>query len=181
MVQPELPLIATCTCGKVRLALEAAPFLSAVCYCDECQAAGNRLAVLAGAPVALVPAGGSRYVMVRKGRVRTEAGEEHLAPFRLKPESPTRRIVATCCNTPMFLDVTIAHWITLYSDRLPAQARPPVEVRVMTKYRASDLPYPDDAPHYEGQNARFVFKVLGAWIGMGFRRPRLPDYPQLSA
>jgi len=54
-------------------------------------------------------------------------------------------------------------------------------MRVMTKYRNSSLPYPDAAPTYEGHTGRFMLKVLGAWIALGFRRPRLPDYPQLSA
>jgi hypothetical protein len=33
---------------------------------------------------------------------------------RLKPESPTRRMVAGCCDTPMFLDFTKAHWLTIF-------------------------------------------------------------------
>jgi hypothetical protein len=36
--------------------------------------------------------------------------EEH----RLKPDSPTRRVVATCCNSAMFLDVTKGHWLSMY-------------------------------------------------------------------
>jgi len=180
MVQGEQALHATCRCGAVKLALDTAPFLSAVCYCDDCQAAGHRLEALESAPTVLDPDGGSDYVMVRKDRVRIASGQHHLAEFRLKPGSSTRRVVATCCNTPMFLDVTIAHWITLFSDRLPPEARKPVEMRVMTKYRKSSLPYPDAALTYRDHTGRFVLKVLGAWIAMGFRRPRLPDYPQLS-
>ncbi len=170
----------SCRCGAVRIVLEAAPFLAAVCYCDDCQAAGTRLAALEGAPAVLDADGGTAYAMVRKDRVQIEFGEEHLAEFRLKPDAPTRRVVATCCNTPMFLDVSAAHWLTLYSDRMPASARRPVEMRVMTKYRNSDLPFPDAAPTYREHTLRFVFKVLGAWIAMGFGRPRLPDYPHIS-
>jgi hypothetical protein len=33
---------------------------------------------------------------------------------RLKPESPTRRMAARCCDTPMFLDFTKAHWLTIF-------------------------------------------------------------------
>ena len=32
---------------------------------------------------------------------------------RLKPESPTRRMVAGYCDTPMFLDFTKGHWLTI--------------------------------------------------------------------
>src|SRR5690606_38328865 len=113
------------------------------------------LETLNGAGTILDSDGGSQCVMVRKDRVRIEAGQEHLAEFRLKPGSSTRRVVATCCNTPLFLDVTIAHWITLYSGRLPPHARRPVEMRVMTKYRNSSLPYPDAAPTYPGHTGRF--------------------------
>lgn len=171
---------AGCRCGAVRLHIEKQPFLSAVCYCDDCQEAGRRLETLAGDISVRDPDGGTAYVLARKDRFEIVTGSDCLAACRLSPESPTRRVVATCCNTPLFLDVTIAHWVTICRDRIAAGQRPPTEMRVMTKYRRSDLPYPDDARRYDGHTGRFFLKVLGAWVAMGFRRPKLPDTPYIS-
>lgn len=179
MAGDETVLNASCRCGRVQIALSGQPFLSVACYCDDCQAAGRRLGALPDATRLLDADDGTRAVMVRKDRLTIATGSEHLAAFHLTPESPTRRIVASCCNTPLFIDVTVAHWITFYADRLAV--RPPVEMRVMTKYRTSTLPYPDDAGVYAGHTPRFVFRVLGAWIAMGFARPRLPNYPEINA
>ena len=33
-------------------------------------------------------------------------GQQYLEEHRLKPESPTRRVIAKCCNSAMFLDFT---------------------------------------------------------------------------
>ena len=49
-------------------------------------------------------------------------GAEYLEEWRLKPNSPTRRVVATCCNSAMFLDFTKGHWLSMYRNRFP-QAR----------------------------------------------------------
>ena len=59
-------------------------------------------------------------------------GQEYLEEHRLKPDSPTRRVIATCCNSGMFLDFTKGHWLTMYRNRFPAGA-PPLEMRVIHK------------------------------------------------
>ena len=81
-------------------------------------------------------------------------------------------MVATCCNAPMFLDFTPGHWLTLYRDRLPADAPRP-QMRVMTKDRAEAARLPDDIPAYPGYPPSFIFRQLKAWAAMGFRRPKL--------
>ncbi|WP_127143731.1 GFA family protein [Pelagibacterium montanilacus] len=172
--------MARCACGQVELALKARPFLSAVCYCDDCQAAGRTIGRLEGTHTPLEADRGTAYVLVRKDRVSVQRGADRLAEFRLAPSSPTRRVIATCCNTPMFLDVAPAHWVTVYRDRLAPEDRPAIEMRVMTRHRASALPYPDAASRHAGHTGRFFLKVLGAWISMGFRRPRLAPYPHIS-
>jgi hypothetical protein len=94
---------------------------------------------------------------------------------RLKPESPTRRMVATCCNSAMFLDFTKGHWLTLYRDRLPAL--PPLEMRVMTADRREGVVLPEDVPNYATHSGKFMWKLLAAWVPMGFRTPKVEGMP----
>lgn len=162
-----------CACGQAHLEVEKAPILSAECYCNSCRAAGAKLQSLSGASPFLNPNGGTHFVLYRKDRVRFPKGAELLKEFRLTPASKTRRVVATCCNTPVFLDFKGAHWLSLYACLWPQDKRPAVELRTMT----SDLPdasvLPDDVPNGKRQTLSFFAKVLGAWIAMGFRIPKV--------
>jgi hypothetical protein len=163
-------LSATCQCGNVRLEAAGRPILTAVCYCADCQDAGRRLEQLASAPPVLDSDGGTEFILVRKDRIRCVAGEDHLEEHRLKPESPTRRLVATCCNSAMFLDFTKGHWLSMYRSRFPTGA-PPLEMRFMTRERRAGVELADDLPNYAGYPGRFMVKLIGAWMAMGFRRP----------
>ena len=107
-----------------------------------------------------------------KDRVRCVAGQDYLEEHRLKPESPTRRLVATCCNSAMFLDFTKGHWLSMYRNRFAAGA-PPLEMRMMTKERRDGVELADDVPNYPGYSGKFMMKLIGAWIAMGFRRPEI--------
>jgi hypothetical protein len=102
-------------------------------------------------------------------KVRCVRGGEWMEARRLKPESPTRRMVATCCNSVMFLDFTKGHWLTLYRDRLPAL--PPLEMRVMTADRREGVVLPEDVPNYATHSGKFMWKLLAGslWV---FGRPR---------
>src|SRR5580698_5032873 len=152
-------LSAACQCGKVRLEATGAPILTAVCYCADCQEAGRRLAQLASAPPVLASDGGTEIVLCRKDRVRCVSGAGHLEEHRLKPDSPTRRLVATCCNSAMFLDFTKGHWLSMYRCRFPADA-PEIEMRVMTRDRRASVALADDVPNYRGYSGRFMLKLL---------------------
>jgi hypothetical protein len=99
-------------------------------------------------------------------------GQEYLEERRLKPDSPTRRVVATCCNSAMFLDFTKGHWLSMLRNRFPAGA-PPLEMRLMTKERRAGVELADDLPNYSGHSGKFMLKLLAAWIAMGFRRPEI--------
>jgi hypothetical protein len=165
-------LSATCRCGKVELAAVGRPILGACCYCASCQEAGRRFEQLPSAPSVLTPDGGTDYLLYRKDRVQCVAGQEFLEEHRLKPESPTRRVLATCCNSPMFADFTKGHWLTLYRNRFTAGA-PRVEVRVMTRDRREGVALADDVPNSAGYPAKFMFRLIAAWIAMGLRRPEI--------
>lgn len=165
-------LSAICQCGKVKLEAVGAPILTGACYCSSCQKAGHLIEQLLSAPPVLDGDGGTSFVLYRKDRVHCVMGQEHLQERRLKPESPTRRVVATCCNSAMFLDFTKGHWLSIYRNRIPAGA-PPLEVRMMTKERPAGVTLANDVPAYGGPPGRFMLKLLGAWMAMGFRRPEV--------
>jgi len=163
-----------CACGKVRLDVARAPILSAECYCNSCREAGARIQALPSAPRVLGEKGGTRLVLYRKDRVHFVEGTELLKEFRLTPESPTRRVVASCCNSPVFLEFEKGHWLSLYSGLWPHDSLPPVSERTMT----SDLPdasvLSDDVPNSKRQSLAFFARLLGAWVAMGFRVPKVP-------
>ncbi len=162
-----------CACGQVHLEVEGAPIVSVECYCNSCRAAGARMQALPAAPRILGTHGATRLVLYRKDRVRFLKGTDLLRQFRLTPESKTRRVVATCCNTPVFIEFQNGHWLSLYGCLWPAGTLPPLELRTMT----SDLPagtvLPEDVPDGKLQSVSFFVKLLGAWIAMGFRSPKI--------
>jgi hypothetical protein len=162
-------LFSTCRCGKVKFEAVGTPILTGACYCASCQEAGRRFELLASAPPVLDPDGGTDVVLYRKDRVQCVMGLEYLEEHRLKPESPTRRVVATCCNSAMFLDFTKGHWLSMYRNRFPTGA-PPLEMRVMTKDRRAGDVLADDVPNYSGVSGKFMLKLLAARIAMGLHR-----------
>jgi hypothetical protein len=163
---------ASCACGQVTLEAIGAPILGVVCYCESCRLAGRQFEQVPGAPSVLTAGGGTNYSLYRKDRVKITRGGGHLQERRLTAASATRRVVATCCNAPMFLDFTSGHWLTLYRDRLPDDA-PPLEMGVMAKGRPAGDALPDGIPIYPTHPARFMVKLLAAWSAMGFRRPKV--------
>jgi hypothetical protein len=99
-------------------------------------------------------------------------GQKYLEERRLKPDSPTRRVLATCCNSAMFLEFTKGHWLSIYRNRFPNGA-PPLDMRVMTKERRIGVQLADDAPNYTGRSGKFMLKLIATWIAIGFRRPQI--------
>jgi len=103
-----------CRCGHTRLEVQGSPIASVECCCSSCREAGERLQRLEGAPLVVKDYGATPFVMYRKDRVRFLAGTEGLKAFRLSPEASTRRVIASCCNTPVFLEFKGGHWLSLY-------------------------------------------------------------------
>jgi hypothetical protein len=166
-------LFAICQCGKVKFEAAGPPILTGSCYCTSCQEAGSRFEqLLPAAPPVLDPDSGTGFILYRKDRVRCVSGQEHLQEHRLKPDSVTRRVVATCCNSAMFLDMTKGHWLSMYRSRFPTGA-PSLEMRVMTKQRRPGGELAGDVPNYGGQSGKFMLKLIAAWIAMGLRRPEI--------
>jgi hypothetical protein len=170
--QQQQKLSATCQCGKVTFEAVGAPILTGTCYCTSCQQAGRQFEQLAAAPPLLDPDSGTSMILYRKDRVQCVTGQQYLREHRLKPESATRRVVATCCNSAMFLDFTKGHWLSMFRNRFSTGA-PPLEMRVMTAERRADVVLADDVPNYPRHSSKFMLKLIAAWIAMGFRRPEI--------
>jgi hypothetical protein len=143
-----------------------------MCYCTSCRTAGLAFAQKPGAPSVVDSDGGTDLVLYRKDRVGRFTGGELLHEHRLTPSSPTRRLVATCCNTPMFLEFTKGHWLSIYAGRLSGKL-PPLDMRVMTADRVDETPLLDDVPNYPARSGRVLIKLLAAWASMGFRTPKV--------
>lgn len=163
----------TCTCGKVRIEAMRAPIVSAECHCDSCRAAAARLQDLPGTPSFIEPNGGIRYAMYRKDRVRFVQGANLLREFRLSPDAKTRRVVASCCNTPVFTEFQNGHWLSLFGCLWPAGRLPAPEVRTMTSDLADTSELSDDVPNAGHHTPSFLLKILMAWVAMGFRTPKI--------
>lgn len=170
-----------CACGQVHLEVEKAPIVSTECYCNSCRAAAARLQALPGAPPFMLAHGGTRFVLYRKDRVRFVKGTELLKEFRLTPQSKTRRAVATCCNTPVFLEFQGGHWLSLYGCLWPKGTLPPLELRTMTSDLADPTVLPNDVGNGKRQSLTFYAKLLGAWIAMGFKVPKVAINGEIHA
>ena len=136
----------TCTCGQLAVDVEGPPILSVECCCTSCRAAAAILEQRPGAPKILGAHGTTPFVMYRKDRIRWAAGTADLREHRLSPDAPTRRVVATCCNTPVFLEFAGGHWLSLYAHLWPTAARPPLQLRTMTKDLPPGTSLPTDVP-----------------------------------
>jgi hypothetical protein len=165
-------LSATCGCGQVKFETARSPILTGTCYCTSCQQAGRQFGQLPAAPPLLDPDGGTSMILYRKDRVQCVTGQQYLEEYRLKPGSATRRVVATCCNSAMFLDFTKGHWLSMFRNRF-ATGAPPLEMRVMTAERRAGVVLAEDLPNYPRHSGKFMLKLIGSWIAMGFRRPEI--------
>ena len=79
------------------------PILSAVCYCDNCQEGARQIEALPNATGFRDADGGTPYLTYRDDRFSCTTGEDLLVDYRIREHAPTRRVVASCCNSAMFL------------------------------------------------------------------------------
>lgn len=163
---------AVCQCGQAKIALTSTPILSATCYCESCRTAAQGFERDLGAPQTVNADGGVDYCSWRKDRVVIVTGGPHLKEFRLKPGSSTRRVVAMCCFSPMFVDFTPGHWLTIFRARLGGDA-PKSTMRLMTKDKMDSVALDDDVPTYKTMPPLFMVILIASWAAMGFHRPKI--------
>lgn len=165
--------VLTCNCQQAALEVKGRPIISGECLCADCQGEGVFLQSLPNAPPILDEKGATRLVLYRKDRVRCLKGGNQLREHRLSENSKTRRVIATCCNTPMFLEFTSGHWLSIYGNLWPAQDLPELEIRTMTRSRPEGVVLPDDVPNPGTQTLTFYAKLIRSWAAMGFRKPKI--------
>lgn len=151
-----------CACGRLQLNVEHTPIVSVACCCTSCRTAGRRLRAWPGAPSFVEADGTTPFVLYRKDRVHFAAGADLLREFRLTPESKTRRVIASCCHTPVFLEFQGGHWLSLYGCLWPPGAQPAVQMRTMTVDLPPGVVLSDDIPNGKRQPLSFILGLLGA-------------------
>jgi hypothetical protein len=154
---------------------EGAPIMTVACYCKSCQQAARRLESLPGAPAVSEHDHGTHFVMHRKDRLQCLQGRDQLREHRLTPRSSTRRVLATCCNSAMFLEFEGGHWLSVYKNRFDPDEQPPIDMRTMTADRPSVAPFADDVPSPKTHSLAFMWRLFAAWLAMGFKSPKI-DY-----
>lgn len=155
-----------CACGKVEVALGGEPILTAACHCDDCQAGGAKIEALPGAWKVRDASGGTYYALHRKDLFRVTRGAELLRHDKLRPGTATNRVIATCCNSGIFISYDRGpHWVSIYRPGYGGDA-PPLEMRVNTKWAAG--PVPNDVPAYRNFPLSFVWRLIKARVGMMF-------------
>lgn len=161
---------ASCVCGQVALEATGAPIVSNVCYCDDCREGARRIEALPNAAAIREPDGGTAYLLFRKDRIVCSKGAELLKSYKLRETSATNRVVATCCNSAVFVNFDKGpYWVSAYRARFHGDL-PPVEMRICTKFRRSDAELPGDAPNYPGYPLRFMARLLVSGAAMLLRR-----------
>jgi hypothetical protein len=158
-------MIARCSCGKLEITGVGAPLMSVACYCDDCQAGSRQIAALPNARSTADPDGGTPFILYRKDRVDLTTAGHLLKDLRLKEGSPTKRVVATCCNTGMFLNFEKGHWLSMYRSRFQGDL-PRIEMRIQTKSAPNPGDIPADAPCYRSFPFRFMTKLWVARLAM---------------
>ena len=163
----------SCACGALRLEVHGTPIISAECHCKSCSDAARRLETLPVPGAIQTIHGGTRYVLYRKDRISLLSGTENLREFRLGPNASTRRVLASCCNTPVFLEFKGGHWLSLYGNLWKQNELPPLELRTMTQDAPDRASVPDDVPSGALATAGFYSRLLVAWVAMGFKVPNV--------
>ncbi len=155
-----------CRCGSVSVEAVGSPIVSAVCYCSDCQAGSRQIEALPNAGPVREPDGGTAYSLYRKDRFRCTEGAGLLKSYKIKARTTTNRVVASCCNSAMFVRFDRGpHWVCAYRARFEGD-RPPLEMRICTKARPSGGPLPNDVPAYKGYPPGLIFKLLTSRIAM---------------
>ena len=89
-------------------------------------------------------------MLFRRDRIACTRGERHLQAMRLTGASKTRRMIAGCCTTPMYLAFDDKRpWVSAFRAGFGADA-PPVEMRICTRFRGPQEKADDGLPCHPG-------------------------------
>jgi len=158
----KFPQIVSCDCGQVKFRAVAEPIATAVCYCTDCQTAGEIIDGFDNVKQFREIDGGTPYVTLHDKHWINLEGQDLLEPITLKSNSPTTRYITTCCRSPLFIKFKSGFWTSTYHARY--ENPPSLEWRNKTARRRSDLPYPDDIPRFKS----FPLKLFGRLLKSRF-------------
>jgi hypothetical protein len=139
-----------CACGAVCQEAIDPSMMTVISHCASRRIDGS--AFDARSPVAptVDVAGGTSVILWRTDPVSCLWRSEQLVAHRLRPESPSRRMVTSRCDTPRFGDFTRGFWISIYSDWVTDA--PPPSMRVMRGDAPDGVAFPDEgAPRFHGR------------------------------
>lgn len=163
--------LAHCRCGAVEISARGDPIIVTACYCDDCQAAAQRLAASANAAPAESADGGTEFMLFRRDRITCTRGADRLQAMRLTDASKTRRMIAGCCATPMYMAFDDKRpWVSTFRAGFGEDALP-VEMRICTRFRRSKEKAGDGLPSHPGYPLAMIVRILTAWPLMLFSRP----------
>jgi hypothetical protein len=168
--QQILSRTASCHCGQVELTATGEPIAINICYCDDCQAGALQIETLPMSHPVRNSDGGVSYMLYRKDRISCSKGAPLLRTLKIREKSATNRVVASCCNSAMFMNFDDGRfWVCAYRDRFQGDL-PPVQMRICTKFMPQRASLPSDIPSYSGYPVRFMAKLVAAWVPMLLRR-----------
>jgi hypothetical protein len=156
----------SCACGRVQCQAIGAPIVSLVCYCDDCQEGARNIEALPNAASFRDVDGGTPLLTYRDDRFRCSSGQELLVGYKIKESAPTKRMVASCCNSAMFLKYAPGFWVSAYRARFGGDDLPPIEMRDQIEHRRANTALPSDATRYRGFPIRLYAKVISARVSM---------------
>jgi hypothetical protein len=163
--------VAHCRCGAVEVGAWAEPIVVSTCYCDDCQAAAARLAASANSVPAPSADGGTEFMVFRRDRIACTRGADRLEAMRLTDATKTRRMIASCCATPMYVAFDDKRpWVSALRAPFGPDA-PPVEMRICTRFRRSEDKAEDGLPSHPAYPPAMIVRILAAWPLMLFSRP----------
>ena len=154
--------VAQCRCGAVEIGAWSEPLVVTACYCDDCQAASERLAASSNSPPLARADGGTEFIVFRRDRIACTRGAENLQAMRLTAATKTRRMVAGCCATPMYVS---------FDDKRPWASAFRARFGICTRFRRAEDKAKDDLPEHTGYPAAMILRVLAVWPRMLFSRP----------
>ena len=167
MKQIDLPVRrSACACGRVRCGALGKPIVSLACYCNSCQEGARAIEALPNAAPFRDADGGTPLLTYRDDRFRCSSGEDLLVGYKLRDSAPTRRMVASCCNSAMFMKYAPGFWVSGYRARFEGDDPPPLEMRIQIEGRQANSELPRDAPCYRGFPMKLAVKVISARVAM---------------
>jgi hypothetical protein len=159
-----------CACGQVSVKAIGAPITCVVCYCDDCQEGARQIQSLPNAISVQDPDGGTGYLVYRKDRVTCLKGTSLLRHHKIRKSSATNRVIATCCNSAMFLNFDDGkHWVDLYRSRCQGDVLP-AQMRICTKFKPEGCTIPTDVRQYPRYPMSFLMKLVLAKAAMMLHR-----------